>query len=59
MSGQYSLAPILPTWLLVHETTAQQTERMRVVGGWLYRTTWFSSNGASAVAMVFQPERAE
>jgi hypothetical protein len=50
-------------WTVVHHSEAQQTDRMRIPGGWLYRTTWFEvvrgRLRASVTALVIQPERAE
>jgi hypothetical protein len=58
MSGE-AIKPA--TWSLIHFTPFEQTDRLRVAGGWLIRTTWFdhATKTASATAMCFQPERAE
>ena len=37
-------------WEVVQENQTDKTERLRVVGGWLYRTTT-----SSGVALVFVP----
>jgi hypothetical protein len=57
-------------WELVHRSTylqygedtrtAEETERLRVPGGWIYRTTDYrDDDGPARFAMVFVPESAE
>lgn len=52
-------------WEVVTAEAGEETDRLRVPGGWLYRTSLFPLNGEGgedqpiAVAMCFQPERPE
>ncbi len=48
------------TWQEVTDEVMEETERLRVPGGWLYRTVIYNDAiEPVAVAMCFQPERAE
>jgi hypothetical protein len=43
-------------WEIVQENVGEsKTERLRVLSGWLYRTTVFATTGAIGVAMVVVP----
>jgi hypothetical protein len=50
-------------WELLTDTASNRLERIRVPGGWLYRTILFGStpigSGALAVALAFVPLTAE
>ncbi len=51
------------TWEVVHDNKHEPsgwedlTERLRVPGGWLYRTIRDSSNESMMMALVFVPDR--
>lgn len=42
-------------WQEVSVGTGERTERMKVQGGWLYRTSVLSTTKAIAVALLFVP----
>ena len=45
-------------WEVVQENVGEsKTERLRVLGGWLFRTTIEREVGPVAVAMVFVPAK--
>ena len=52
-------------WTLIHrQADVDRTERMRVPGGWLYRTTrqvygGFNAIAVDVIAMTFVPDHAE
>jgi hypothetical protein len=48
-------------WLLVVRGDFEVTDKLRIPGGWLYRTTFLHthSHEVLATSLVFQPERAE
>jgi hypothetical protein len=48
------------SWQEVTDEIQEETERLRVPGGWLYRTVIYDEKIVPvAVSMCFQPERAE
>jgi len=45
----------LKQWENVNEDSGAKTARLRVEGGWIYRTVAFNTR-SSAIAMVFVPD---
>ncbi len=48
-------------WRKHTESFREQTESLRIPGGWLWRTTMYDTGSGQpvATAIAFQPERAE